>query len=122
MSAGDLSKAADRYGPLENRISVVATSGTGSAAFDLAGTGEVLDGLDYVQSKKYRWVSVICDVGIYYKFSSLSTATVDETATSGATRCFFLPANTEKDMLICGRYFVHKGLASGKIRIAISQP
>lgn len=117
----DLEQAALRYGPLAGRISVLATA-TSSTNSDLMAAGEVLSALQTSPTDKYIWVSVIADSGLYYAFSNDSAATVDETATTGATRCLFLAANTEKDMLVTGRYFVHKATAAGKVRLAIAQP
>lgn len=116
--SGKTDDAADLRGPKENEIAVFASSTT-SAAVDLQSASHFGD-VDY----QAKFVRIETDQPIYYKWSDSSGATVDETATSGATRCMPAAAGSRIEEKAAGRYFVFKlpsGGTPGLVRVAIVQ-
>lgn len=70
-----------------------------------------------------RFVRIICDQGIYYYWSNNASAVLDETKKDGTNRdqqCDFLPANTPREEVPGGRYFVVKGTAAATARLSIT--
>ena len=106
-------QAAKINGPRISGVAVIATTAS-SAATDVTATAQLGPKCDA------RFVTMIADADLYYAWGA-SGDTVDETATSGATRCALLPANTLVSEFVGGTHIIVKG-SVGFLRMWISSP
>lgn len=94
-------------GPAEGSVGVVAIT-TSSAAHSLATL------LGAVPAR--RFITVVASVATYYLFGDSGVA-VDETATTGDTRCGYITANTPTRMVATGDYIAVKAGGAGTLRV-----
>jgi hypothetical protein len=100
---------AANVGPKENFVSVTLAPAA-STAIDL-------NAIITEPGSGTKFVTVFCEALTYYKFAVTNANIVDETATAGATRCFAMPAGTERMLVPAGcRYLVVKS-AGASVRV-----
>lgn len=98
------------------RITAIAV-GTASAVKDPSDSS-------HFNSQEYqsRFVRLVCDQAVTYFWSNNASAVVSDTAVDGTNRGQQgdqLPANTPREEVPTGRYFVSKAAAAGTVRISI---
>jgi hypothetical protein len=112
MSAS-LLLAATEIGPLEGDITATTINAASTATLlsSLASTAKAQsDG---------GFITMLAPNIMYYKFAVTNANVVDETATSGPTQCFALPAGVPTRVRIPkgALYLVYKGTAATLLRI-----
>lgn len=102
--------------PHTDKISVISV-GTSSAISNLADAAEL--GEECTQGK---FVTLIADALIYYRFNNANSGTADETATSGGDRVFALPAGVPMSFVLRKGYtwLVHKAPVATRVRAYVS--
>lgn len=119
-----MSKIEESYsptGPVLGRVAVIAVT-TSSASVDLSADTAV--GRDVVNGRYIRLIADGCNV--YYAWGPDGTGSIDETATSGATRCGVIPDGQYRDEVIpfvAGKqqtFLYVKGSGTGKLRVHAS--
>jgi hypothetical protein len=90
-------------GPAENKILVAAPVASTSTPLDLTS-------IIAVPGQGNIYVTIFCDGLLYYKFATTNANIVDETATSGNTRCFAQPSSVPFRVVVPmgARYLVVK--------------
>lgn len=100
--------------PSDTNIHVVSVT-TSSQAIQITGSGGALP------RANGRIVQLNPEVDCYYAWGA-SGDSVDETATSGVTRCERLWSGQPKHEVPSAAYLIVKGSAAGKLRISIASP
>jgi hypothetical protein len=115
MSEVHILRAAARVGATENNILVETTAANTAEFIDLYTVFPTADDGE-------TFLDIYSDQLLYYKFASSTATPVDQTATSGAARCFASPADATFRRLVprgC-RYLGVKTTVIAGIRICKS--
>lgn len=115
MSEVHIMRAAARVGGAENQILVEVTVANTAEFIDLY---TVFPGCDDGET----FLDIYSDQLLFYKFASSTATPIDQTATSGAARCFANPADVTFRRLVprgC-RYLGVKNTVGAGIRICKS--
>ncbi len=102
--------------PQDTAVAVIAVT-TSSQSIDLSArtelTGDKLEG--------GRFLSIVVEQNTWVNFSATS-GTVDQTATTGATQGFLIPAYTRLDGIVVGaKHFLNiKGASAGYARLYVA--
>src|SRR5512146_921565 len=100
--------------PVLGKVCVIATS-TASAITDLTADPRISAHLS-----DGTILELIADTDIYIAFNNANSGTIDETANSGATSCWKLPANVPKRVIVARGYtylLTKAAAATPKLRI-----
>lgn len=115
--------AEDLKGPFgdlsQNGHSKVSACAVGTSSAPI-----LLSDANHFNSTNYqsRFVRLICDQDIFYYWSNIASAVVDDAAVDGTgrgTQGDKLPANTPREEYATGAYIIVKAAATGKLRISV---
>lgn len=115
--------AEDLKGPFGDLLTGNVTRITAIAVTTASAVKDPSDS-SHFNSQEYqsRFVRIICDQAVTYFWSNNAAATVSDTAVDGTSRGQQgdqLPANTPREEMPTGRYFVAKAAAAGTVRLCI---
>ncbi len=105
-------------------LNLKTPNASGVKVYSVTTSSAVLGDLsaDLPGSDSGHLIEMIADQACYLFFNNANSGTVDETATSGATQAYLLPANVPRTYNLAHGYtwLVVKGAAACKLRVHIS--